>query len=601
MAVTAVEDLLSFSNSVPNGPQVSYFFFRAGSPGLEHSSDAYRAILSQILHTHWMNQELVDCFSFAMSVSEGQLVASLFEVHDLLLLCTAHLPGHYVVLDAVDECMDPRVLVDDLFSLLAGTWTNLIVFSRPTVFSLLSRFSLANTLSVAKKNSKDIRAFADKNLSTLMAKKLLPRTIDKPDHPDKQTLMGRVLLGADGMFLWATLFFDYLFNSPVLSRQKRQEIILSIRKPERLDDMYARIVEKMDEQNFEEKELAANVFMWTLYSRVPLTTGELQLAINSSCEDEDEDEDDDHDEDEKEEEGEEADGDNAQDDEQGSYPDFTSRAIAVSGALVELTPAKSLGFIHLSARDYIAGLGKIPRGAATKCPEFLDITHIEAHCSLTTQCLAYVEEQRAHSIGPGDANKVFVVDRFPFAIYASTNWVYHLYEALTAMARSSTPPRPSTVSKVEKMLHDASSFAKDEKNFKSWMYLCYLFVQIDIRTAINLQNLQVVLPRVRGFFDEEGGDWLISYNTLIQLGATLQDISRDWGDQLSLNPSVIWEPEVAAFNPSLFLPENHSVKVNKLPPSRPGKAGASRKYSHKASVTTRDGRFLFILSIWPNQ
>lgn len=588
LALTTVEDLLSSFPPLAHEPQVTYFFFRSHMPSLNNSTDAYRAILAQILHSRSMDPALMDCFSFAMACSKGQLVASRLEILDLLMLCMRYLPRHFLVLDAVDECIDSQSLIRDLLLSYRDFWTNLIIFSRPTALELATSPQI-RTLSIDRNNTADIRSYSSARLNDMIEKQYFPKTLGTPGEVNKEILIYKILLGADGMFLWATLLFEYL-SSRALSKRKRLDIILSIKHPERLDEMYDRIVHEMDRQNSDEKELAKRTFMWLLFARRELLPEEMKLILDPTM-----------DADECDGEGSACDGE-----------DFVSAAVITCGALVERTSADKLSFAHLSARDYIHRHLSTPSSPGY-VPQFLKFTALEAHSLITRRCLGYVMQSLPHVRGTRNLSEVEItLHRFQFALYATFHWVEHLTQVMAELhlrreAVFSTVPANFSYFESAASALDAlkltTAFLEDSDAIKMWLQWHYLLWTAGsvTATAMKLQAFGSYSRHLEIPPNFEAEKIIKPLKALANLGLALQDIDRDWGDQLETNPNLIWQPEISSFNPNQFLESDQSIHVDVLTSARPEKPGIAQEYSQKKTVLSRDGKFLFTLSIWASK
>ncbi|KAK8001808.1 hypothetical protein PG991_014030 [Apiospora marii] len=586
LASTSLEDLLSSFPSTPDGPQVTYFFFRSHMPGLNNSIEAYRAILSQILHTRWMDSAILDCFSFAMNCSQGQLVASRLEILDLLSLCATHLPCHFLVLDAIDECVDSEFLVNDLMSAGWCSRANLILFSRPTVPSLHSIYS-SQTLSIAKRNTEDIRRYSSARLDKLIEAQCFPGNLGTPGRPNRDMLLQKITLGADGMFLWATLLFD-LLSSRALTKAKRLEFVLSITKPERLNELYDRIVCKIEEQNSEERDLAVQILLWTLLATSPPETQDVKLAICSKLHPDD-------------------DGSGSTDDDEDPFPGFSLTAIVVCGALVEETRSRLLCFVHLSAREYV--LQAFSRLTSSGLPStFLNITIMEGYCMIIQQCVGYISGLIPHLSGIRDSSGDSIEERFPLAHHAA----FHLAEYISQVTAklslygdtndSAVPLHQDwarVISNIQAAMDSVMSFIFNPDCFQLWLQLHYLSRVGVSRTAWKLQILGTYNRHIQKFSNYDLSRFTQALQTFADVGVTLQNIERDWGDQLVDDHSFVWRPEIGAFTPNKYIPPVASTSVDVLAPTRPDKPTLARNFSQKKTVLSKDGEHLFSLSIWP--
>lgn len=124
------------------------------------------------------------------------------ELFELLRLCTAMIPLHFIVLDGIDECAENKSLLSKLLQL--GPKSKIILFSRPNVRLLREKMPLDQQIVIGQSNSGDIRLFLRRRLEEFAEREVLLDNADIEDYTD------HLANGADGMFLWARLMIDYL-------------------------------------------------------------------------------------------------------------------------------------------------------------------------------------------------------------------------------------------------------------------------------------------------------------------------------------------------------------------------------------------------------
>jgi hypothetical protein len=255
---------------------VLYFFFRAGHPDFEDSIALLRSLLAQIFNAKRNDGDIIDRFAFIMDErSSGQLYSTRSAMTELIQLCVDGSETVFIVVDGLDESNDPETAVKDLLLITRETNAKLLFFSRPNMSVLYKSVLETQRLNIRDKNSQDIETYAISRLEEMAEDELLP------SHLDQSDLVGRLTLGANGMFLWIRLMVNFL-NSSALTRRQRSDAILKITVPEGLESMYHRIAQLIQSSNTVERDLARRIFTWLLNCKRPLTIRELQIAISQS-------------------------------------------------------------------------------------------------------------------------------------------------------------------------------------------------------------------------------------------------------------------------------------------------------------------------------
>lgn len=84
---------------------ITFFFFDEFRERSTHPTDSFRAILTQFLHMHRFNEDIIDAASVVMDTKgKGQLVASTEEVLSLLRYILEIERSSVLIFDGVDEC-----------------------------------------------------------------------------------------------------------------------------------------------------------------------------------------------------------------------------------------------------------------------------------------------------------------------------------------------------------------------------------------------------------------------------------------------------------------------------------------------------------------
>lgn len=193
---------------------------------------AYRSILAQFLQQNRHDTDVLDRFLFAqyeLSLASGQRVATGNDLQGLLRILAARNGPLYMVIDGLDETSDSKKALELLEDLVIGTRVKLVCLSRTNIIDLLCRVPESNRIAVRREStSSDIRLVLTRQLNEMHKERKLPADSDISD------LVESLVLGADGMFLWAALMVGFL-NSPALTPKRRVKTIQGVRFPEGLD------------------------------------------------------------------------------------------------------------------------------------------------------------------------------------------------------------------------------------------------------------------------------------------------------------------------------------------------------------------------------
>ncbi|KAF2810709.1 uncharacterized protein BDZ99DRAFT_519396 [Mytilinidion resinicola] len=310
---------------------VSYFFFRLDEKGKNGAFDAYRALLSQNLSPQKNNANLLDKFLFIMhEPTGGRQVSSRKRLLELLEICLSlrKSTAPYIVLDGIDEC---------------------------------------------QQNKSDIRIYLDNEFPKLKRKFSQDTNLTK--------LVNHLVKGADGMFLWAFLMIAYLNGASSLTPSQRVGIILNITFPERLEDMYQRIMTRIRSRYEDDRKFTRFIITWLLYSRVALTTNAMKDSVAI----------------------------------------WSVEAFELLNQAYQKDEARGFRFIHQSVKEFIlASSGNNP----------LYTTPIDAHYTIFRVCLEYImtrfpDRSLSGRVGE-DACPNEVIDKLPLSQYAARNWMSHL-------------------------------------------------------------------------------------------------------------------------------------------------------------------------------
>jgi hypothetical protein len=506
--------------------------------------------------------------------SSGQLVASHNELLELLQLCTESSKNTFLVVDGVDECDDSAAVTKDLLALATHSYVKVIIFSRPNVAALYSKIPEQQRLNIGRRNCKDIEMYLTTKLGDMMESRLLP------SETDTLVLVKYLMLGANGMFLWARLMLSFL-NSPALTRRQRLDTIMNVQFPEGLQGMYDRIANYILRCNQVEQGLCRKVITWLLYSMRPMTAQEVQVAVSPINS-----------------------GPSAENDDE--LPDFARVVIICCGGLVELqkiystaldSEISSFQFIHLSVREYLSAQesrGRNEGNSIHSSPNQISTSLSDSLIDMANQCMLVLSyrlpSQPLSSSAQADISPSSLYRAYPLCGYAAVYWIEHLHQTMSnGCFRNANFPQ---------LLETLSKFLGLK---------CVLTAYIEASYALRaVPNRALLLEWVEGLHS-------IS-NTLGVHESTIEKVADDslelyrylgtlhleWGVQLLRSPKCIWE-EATAFTPSRLLAQSASTQVWNLIMDPPKNEFISSRYLSKISEVSSDGKMVAILSIWPSK
>ncbi|KAF7986998.1 hypothetical protein HWV62_79 [Athelia sp. TMB] len=323
----------------------------------------------------------------------------------------ADLDRAYIVIDALDECIDRDKLLAWIGGLLQHDMDQLrILFSSRREHDILQRFepmqSVCSVSLAGASTNADIGRYVDDMLAT----------VARWNAATRARIKRSLMEGVDGMFRWVAFQIAELFKC--LAPRAVDAQLRSL--PKDLDGMYERSLSRSANPH-ELKQL----LIWLAFSMRPLQLQELAevTAIDLSSPDtpaydpdlryfspihvldicagfvtfipagEDDDESD----------GNESNSDESDDDESNDSDD-------------QLDSRGTVKLAHMSVKDYLVS-DRMRGGAAS----FFGINAILAHSMITVTCLAYLLHLGSHS----SFDKT-TFQKFPLVSYAAHNWLEHV-------------------------------------------------------------------------------------------------------------------------------------------------------------------------------
>jgi hypothetical protein len=481
---------------------------------------AWRAILVQLLHQmSAFDPDTIDVFLlFRESRASSQPIASDKEVFSILKLLVQRLSRMALVVDGIDECVDPGHFLQQLSCLLDGSVRiSGALFNRPTVPLPTKLEGVTTTLSLSSVLNYDgIKMFIGPIVLAMVNTGLLPSS----NEPHETT--SQITKRANGMFLWATLFMGYL-QSEYISVRERSNAIRDMNRLEGLDSLYAEILDRLVQRSTGgARANMSHAFELVLHSFRPLHIDELQYAIAVPMD--------------------------RRIDEEDRIPHLGKKIAALSGALMEIDHSGFVRFVHLSAMEYLMDATR--QGSVNVSRNEFWLDEDRCHRSIACRCLSYL----THSVtsGPlaGSPSITPKVEeqskRYPLLDYATEYWSFHVLKCL----ESGTSHQQDGGSR--RVVELASKYLSNHHMIMVWIEACWMFgrpPQIRHGPSDRFFKAGARAPRADAGLEKT---WKSAWNALSQLSHDLDSINASWGNILRNEPNEIWEPSISAFHQSPF-------------------------------------------------
>jgi len=574
---------------------VYYFFFQHDNQASVNATAAYRSILAQYFWKHRDDVAILDRFAFAIDdVGQGQQIASESALLDLLSAC---LDEHSaLVIDGVDECLDNDSLLKSLLRISNTAEPKILVLSRINVAGLKRSVPLDAQISFSKGDvSRDIRRFCDRQLRELFLDEILSPAAEV----QQDNLLDCLVRGADGMFLWARLMFNFL-RSPCLTPMQRLRSITEISFPEGLEKIYDRILSVIALSGPYAERLAAKVLLWLAYSVSRLSSRQIRqgLIVDGCLEPEMAVED---------------------------VSEFESAAIMSCAGLVERFTvgsslaslpfgASSLRLCHLSVKEMVTKRfanrpGILQSSIPGMAADMYRYPHpAVAHLHLAELCLGQLLYHTEPCPLSGSPTKGIsgseLHEKFCLTDYAAVAWLLHL-DANTLAAKSLGPSREWTA----ETRNSWSSFARTLEAFLENRLLVSTWLESFYTATFPHVGRRQMHPR-----HEALKKWCSSAAPVLQTAENpaesaslhvftefqrdLSYILKVWGDRLRHSPTIIWD-EMTVFANSRFFFSPGSTRLTFQTPGKPKAGDLSDSSIAMISKVSSSGDMKGVLNVWP--
>ncbi|KAL8827684.1 MAG: hypothetical protein Q9170_006915, partial [Blastenia crenularia] len=350
-----------------------YFFFNFGDQHKRSVANLLRSIACQIAkENRAFRRGLLDLTKQGLRLDKADAPVIWHKVYENLLFKIEHRRPFFWVIDALDECDSPKLLLD-LIRTCSNSSVSIRIFlaSRQTESIQMSVAKAARSLRLTKlekqnlgHNAQDIQRLVEQEVGHMRGSEQI-----------KSLVVQKILTRAEGNFLWTRLVLDEIVYCHTASGI--QETLDEF--PSDMQELYDRMEHAILKLPHKSSRLLAQALLrWTMGARTPMSLRELSQALE---------------------------------------PDFPEildlkRTISdVCGQFIRVDDSDHVAMIHRTARDYLVQ----PRDTEL----FVDVQ--ANHETLCIKTVSALLKSRITSdmIDNDTASQSYL-------LYAATSWMYHL-------------------------------------------------------------------------------------------------------------------------------------------------------------------------------
>jgi hypothetical protein len=428
-----------------------------------------------------------------------------------------------MIFDGIDECADQSEFfarLEDMNS--TNRNCSVALFSRPTV--KLPRKFMPDSFCIDLKsmqNLEDIRSFLRPKIRELANDEVLS------SNTDIEATVAKISNRANGMFLWARLFIEYL-QFPALTMRQRSNAINDLNRLEGLDALYNAILLSLIEQSPKQARMNTRLaFQWVAWSYRPLHVDEFSCAMSIPLD--------------------------RKVDPDDVIPNIERSLSALSGALLEVNNDNTVRFIHLSVLEYLTASPQCQEMGLNN-PVHFSIDMMHAHCYCASLCLSYlIHSIPAEPLGGSTQttpDKRFQRVRYPFLEYAAEFWSHHILESIKSLM---TRSEIETDGSIDQLFNLASSFLANQQSIAMWIEASWMFNHPpQIGSGPEDEVLSTDFEILCCLSRNQRTKLMKAVDILRHLADDLTDLNKSWAGVLRATPNEIWEPSVSAFTRSEF-------------------------------------------------
>jgi hypothetical protein len=355
IADAVASDLAAEGEDLENSeelPSTAFFHVDASHLTPVHPDEIFRQLSLQLLYAHRHSPATLDAVCLLLRKTSFQATATANNVHDVLSVLLRQHPT-FLVIDGLEGCSDEKTFLSSLADLCRKADVRAIIFSRPAIKIPLEYQKWASDAPhivalEAQHNAKAIEHYMSQNLGQMSDQGLFGVSMDCAVIP-------HVAREANGTFLWTKLLLNYL-QSPTLSGDERQSILLDVHLLKGLEALYSSIFETLKNRPEHEKLIVADVIRWLTFPVHQLCTSALRTALSVSID--------------------------ITEHEDTLPADLLQILSQITCGLIE-TSEDAVSFVHPSVREYL-------QAPASQGSEFSLCDESSVHAHLTARCLSYL-------------------------------------------------------------------------------------------------------------------------------------------------------------------------------------------------------------------
>lgn len=471
---------------------VIYFLFKSTDSDKNSITAAARSLLYQLYKIRGSTDAaFVDEIKKHLDNSGQSRAKSFKTIWTLFCGYVAKLTGLVIVIDALDECIEPRFFIKGLQQLSKCSAVKIVVTSRrekELVEDLCDWMAIEMS---SKEVAADIAAFLEYKVCKS----------PKLSHPLVRSSVLKLLQSrSNGMFLWVALMIKDLKSKA--SIYEINDALLTL--PEGLDRMYERILSRLHNSlKPSPKKLCLRVLRWVVCATRPLRLKELEEALKLEY--------------------------------TGETPLFghdnaliyTERDIELACGSLLTVRSSTVQLVHLSAREFLQD-PSIRLNIDDALHQYLvDVPSVNRQ--ITSHCVSYLMSRcSAQEVLPADDNRspTYNADQLkqtlPLLDYVCFNWLRHFISSIE------TP--------IEEYVDKIQPFFKSQYCL-IWISLCF---SLDPDCSLRLRaDIQELLDWTSSYFDGSEPS-LSTSSVLIQLAiewaGNFQNFITEYGDILKDSP-----------------------------------------------------------------
>ncbi|RBQ65876.1 hypothetical protein FVER14953_10210 [Fusarium verticillioides] len=352
-----------------SGQICSYFFFKHGDRSKAYLGRCLRRLAFQMAASNVEASDTIlkmqaDGISF-----DGIDERTLWRILFLSGVFRVPMARQYWVIDALDECSNPLVLLQTILPTMDESIPLRNIVTSPDTVELDQGFAgiPVNMVQILPVTTTDTQS----DLRPLIKSRSQALAIARPQ--DRSALAETILDKSRGSFLWTILVIEELQRCH--SRKEIHQILEDV--PRGMKSLYKRTLDYMSQVS-RGKELATTILVWAACAVRPMTIGELDGALTLDIQD--------------------------------TFPNLEESISTLCGQLVIVDKQGRVNMVHETAREFLTSLG-------LESEFSIDVT--QAHTRMAEVCLSYlVGNEMKPPRNRRRRSSANLLTRQDFAIYA---------------------------------------------------------------------------------------------------------------------------------------------------------------------------------------